>query len=327
MDKMIFLNVGWMSEYSGRRQKIEGGGKYVKIHGYGHEMLNFKAFGGKMYGTAVTPHYGAINLRKLGAAKGAEFVDGVLVVWVAKSRIVGWYKDARVYRLSQLPPKGSGRWYKGKPIKFRATAKASGCKVLNPDNRHFPVPRARERTHAMGRYIWYAEGQANKAFRAKVIKYVASGGKISVLAKAQRPKIGGLHQPDPLKRAHVEEAAVLLATKYFEGLDYVVSSVEGDNVGWDLNAIHRQTGVHLRLEAKGFSGGEINVEMTPNEYKMMNKHKSSYRICVGTHCLKKSQRCLAVFAFNDTSHAWVDGNDRWLQIKELKSARLRLANG
>src|SRR5438128_1375943 len=116
MDKMIFLNVGWMPTYSGPG-KITGGGKYVTIHGYGHEMLNFKAFAGKMYGTAAVPRYGAIRLERLGAAKGAEFVDGVLVLWVAKSHIVGWYKNARVYRRSQPPPKNSGRSYKGDPIR------------------------------------------------------------------------------------------------------------------------------------------------------------------------------------------------------------------
>jgi hypothetical protein len=72
MDKMIFLNVGWMSEYSGPG-KITGGGKAVAIQGYGHEMLNFKPFAGRMYGTAVTPGYGDIKLEKLRAAKGSDF--------------------------------------------------------------------------------------------------------------------------------------------------------------------------------------------------------------------------------------------------------------
>jgi hypothetical protein len=153
MEKVIFLNVGWMSKYSGPGP-ITGGGKYVTTHGYGHEMLNFKAFAGKMYGTAVVPHYGALNLGKLGAAQVAEFIDGVLVVWVAQSRIVGWYKNARLYRRSQPPPKNSSRSYKGKPIRYLATAKASNCRLLNPDERHFWVPRARERKKAMGRYVW-----------------------------------------------------------------------------------------------------------------------------------------------------------------------------
>lgn len=327
METMIFLNVGWMSEYSGPGQ-ISGGGKYVTIHGYGHEMMNFKPFAGKMYGTAVVPRYGAIKLEKLGAAKGAEFVDGVLVVWVAKSLIVGWYRNARVYRRSQPPPKNSGRSYKGDPIGYRASAAASDCTRLDPDDRHFRVRRAREREQAMGRYIWYAEGASNRAFRAKVLKYVAAGGNISVLAKSKRPRLGGsAHPPDPQKKAKVEQAAIDLATQHFKKFDYVVTSVEGDNVGWDLNAIHPKTDLLLRLEVKGLSGGEINIEMTPNEYNMMKKHKQTYRICFGTNCLKKSQRRLSVFAYNDTFGSWADGGDRPLQIREVKSARIRLLNG
>ena len=70
MNKMIFMNVGWMSDYSGPGQ-ISGGGKYVTVHGYGHEMMNFKPFIGRMYGTAVVPHYGSVRLEKLGGAKNA----------------------------------------------------------------------------------------------------------------------------------------------------------------------------------------------------------------------------------------------------------------
>jgi len=72
MDKMIFLNVGWMSKYSGPG-KITGGGKAVAIQGYGHEMLNFKPFAGRMYGTAVTPGYGDIKLEKLGCSQRIRF--------------------------------------------------------------------------------------------------------------------------------------------------------------------------------------------------------------------------------------------------------------
>jgi hypothetical protein len=328
MEKLILLNVGWMSKYSGPGE-ITGGGKYVSIHGYGHEMLNFKPFAGRMYGTAVIPRYGEIKLEKLGATQAADFVDGVLVVWVAKSLIVGWYTNARVYRRSQSPPRNSGRSYKGDPISYRITASASDCTRLDADDRHFEVSRARKRKRAMGRYIWYAEGASNRAFRAKLLKYVASGGDISLLGKSKRPKTsgGGAHQPDLHKKAKVELSAIDLATVHFKSLDYWVENVETDNLGWDLNAIHQRTGLLLRLEVKGLSGQGINVELTPNEYKMMKKHRQTFRICVGTDCLKKSRRRLAIFAYNDTSRNWVDGLDRALQISEAKSARLRLLHG
>jgi len=146
-----------------------------------------------------------------------------------------------------------------------------------------------------------------------------------VLGKGKKTKHGGgSHQPDPQRKTKVEQSAIDLTTGHFEKLDYVIETVEGDNVGWDLNAVHSQTGARLRLEVKGLSGGRVNVEMTPNEYKMMKKHKQTYRICVGTNCLEQSHRRLAVFAFNDETRSWVDGGDRSLKITEVKSARLCL---
>jgi hypothetical protein len=324
MDKVIFLNIGWMSKYSGPG-KISGGGKYVKTQGYGHEMLNFKPFDGRMYGTAVVPRHGAIKLERLGALKGEESVDGVIVFWVARSRIVGWYENARVYRLPQPPPKNSGRFYKGKPIRYRVTAAASDCRLLKPDDRHFRVPRAGDRKQAMGRYIWYAEGKSNQAFRAKALKYVRAQGNISAVETAKRTKSArAAHQSDPDKRLRVERSAVELARTHFESLGYRVQSVEQDNLGWDLTAVHEVSQSLLRLEVKGMSGPLINVELTSNEYKMMRKHKRAYRICVGTDCLKKRRRELSVFAYNETSDKWVDGADRTLKISEVQSARLRL---
>lgn len=50
----------------------------------------------------------------------------------------------------------------------------------------------------MGRYSWFAEGKSNSAFRAKVFKYVESGGDTSSLKNGPRRKAGGKpHQADP----------------------------------------------------------------------------------------------------------------------------------
>jgi 5-methylcytosine-specific restriction protein A len=145
MAALLFLNVGEMSKYEGlKSDAITGGGKNVELHGYGGEILNFKKFRGRMYGYAHAPH-DSINVQKLGAQKNEDHADGVLVIWVAKSHIVGWYKNATVFRKVQAPPTNSARTYKGHPIKYNATAKATDCTRIDRDERHFAVPRARER--------------------------------------------------------------------------------------------------------------------------------------------------------------------------------------
>jgi hypothetical protein len=327
MDRVIFINVAWMSRYAGLNgDQIASSHGYVKSHGFGHEMFNFAPIGRKMYGTAPFPH-GSVNVQKLDALKGDDSASGVLVVWVARSVIVGWYKNATVYRHSQVPPKGNGHSYKGKPIGYRAVAAEQDCKlILPPDARVFPVPRAWQRKHAMGRYTWFAEGEPNRAFREKVGKYITAEGDISAVKVSRRqPRKSAVapHQPDPQKRTQVERAAVDRVTKYFESMKYDVSDVGRDNLGWDLNAHHRVTGSDLKLEVKGLSGSGSIVELTPNEYAMMSKHRGNYRICVARGCLDRKPE-LAVFAYNEAADSWTDESDRPLRIKRMTAARLQL---
>ncbi len=175
----------------------------------------------------------------------------------------------------------------------------------------------------MGRYLWYAEGPTNRTLRDQVREYVETGGAWTGRKERKKSSGGSAHQQDPLKRMRVERSAIMLTKRHFKNLRYNTKSVEADNVGWDLDAVHRETALHLRLEVKGLSGRNVAVEMTPREYQMMRKYKQSYRVCVVTDCLQKRQRVLSVFAYNLAAHAWTDGNDRPLVIQELKSARLR----
>jgi hypothetical protein len=176
MQPMIFLNISWMARYQGlSNDTISGGFGYVALHGYGSEIFNFKSYRGKMYGFARAPH-NSIRLEKLGGVKGATSVSGVLVVWVAKSRIVGWYENATVFRSAQLPPPRAMRIFKGHQIKFNVVAQKEDCKLLDPDARLFAIPRSKKRADAMGRYLWYAEGHRNRLFRNRVRTYIANGG-------------------------------------------------------------------------------------------------------------------------------------------------------
>ena len=101
-------------------------------------------------------------------------------------------------------------------------------------------------------------------------------------------------QPDPFLRKKVEDIAVEETTRYFTSEGYVVDSVEKDNVGWDLEAVHGK--VKLRLEVKGLSGPDICVELTPNEYAKMQEYCDSYQLCVVTSALTNPQ--LTVFVYD-----------------------------
>ena len=131
MNRMIFLNIGWMENYQGLGDdSIAGGGSFVQRYNESRdadscppcEIRNFQPYEGYMYGfVRVTGRIAACSIRieRLGASRSDDFIDGVLVVWVAKSPsdgtvIVGWFKNATVYRDCQLPPEGSGRKREGR---------------------------------------------------------------------------------------------------------------------------------------------------------------------------------------------------------------------
>lgn len=113
MRPIFFCNIGWMSRYEGldgKPDKIVGGGRWVAEHGNGGEVCNFlKCPDGHFYGHVETikgDHDRKLNLSSLdGAAR--DWVAGVDVVWTATDpdqrgrRVVGWYRNATVYRERQ----------------------------------------------------------------------------------------------------------------------------------------------------------------------------------------------------------------------------------
>ncbi len=99
--RILFCNVGWMRDYNGiKGDSIERGGSY-NDDATGHEVCNFSIVRGKVYGY-VQPT-GQIKIEKIGASKKDHSVSGVTVIWTAGpetggTAVVGWYKNATVYR-------------------------------------------------------------------------------------------------------------------------------------------------------------------------------------------------------------------------------------
>ncbi|HEY88728.1 MAG TPA: hypothetical protein G4N98_03215 [Thermoflexia bacterium] len=183
MNRMIFLNIGWMENYQGLEDDhIASGGSFVRQYNNGEtddyppcEIRNFQPYEGYMYGF-VRITRGSIRLERQGASPKNNSADGILVVWVAKSPsdgtvIVGWFKNATVYRNHQLPPKGSRRKREGRhEWGYRVSAKEEDCELLPIERRVFEVPRGGK--GAMGQSnVWYVE--VNSDFRQEVRDYIA----------------------------------------------------------------------------------------------------------------------------------------------------------
>ncbi len=74
----------------------------------------------------------------------------------------------------------------------------------------------------------------------------------------------------------VEKAAIQTVRAFYEQAGYAVDDVQKDNMGWDLEA--RNENDELFIEVKGLSGEQLVVEVTPNEYKMLRRHRRKYRL-------------------------------------------------
>jgi hypothetical protein len=151
----IVFRVCWMQLYDGLNgDECVGGGQYIEQHDFGGEIFNFRPYKGSMYGYVQPPGRGHFNDRKirierLGARKNDQSIDGILVAWAARNPylggtyVVGWYKDAAIFRSWQEPPQGSNRTYKKEPLGYYSKAKQNNCVLLPVEKRLFQIPRGR----------------------------------------------------------------------------------------------------------------------------------------------------------------------------------------
>ncbi|SFE10180.1 DUF3883 domain-containing protein [Methylobacterium sp. 13MFTsu3.1M2] len=325
---MVFVNIGWMKNYAGATADDQpvGGHGYLKDGNIGHEVFNFKPLRDSVYG--YVPRAARINLKNLGGATSDESIAPVTVVWIArnpsnkKTYIVGWYKNATVFRNNDHIKLTRER---GFDVVYQITAPADDATLLSVDRRQFIIPTEKAEGNLGQSPVWYG---GKDEFRARVAAYIAAGGVFTATKKGGSK--GPKRQTDPELRKQIELAAVRHATAYYESIDggsQVVDSVEKDGVGWDLN-VTAPTGALLKVEVKGLSGRDLVVELTPNEYKKMKslEHRAQYVVYVVTEALTTSARS-HVFRHNAEASkggklVWATLDGRMLEIVEIMAARL-----
>ena len=298
--------------------QLKGGGSYVAEKGYGHEVCNFAPTNNTLYGYVQPPGV-QIDIDRLGASTDDKFLEGVTVVWTAKrptggTVVVGWYKDATVFREYQKFSKApavqqqdgiSGYWIK---------APLSSAKLLPIDERVLEIPR--QVRGGMGQAnIWYADKPESAPIVRCVLELVNGKRAKSVAVKGLKGK------QDQERKAEIEKSAIRLCCEHFEGLSYSVDSVEKDNVGWDLEATSGETS--LQIEVKGLSGSTLALELTPNEYKAFAERSESYRLAVVRNALESPE--LIICRYSKERNIWVvDNKDNMSILIETKqSASIR----
>jgi hypothetical protein len=314
-----------MTNYTGLRSDatITGGGKWVAEHGTGFEVCNFSRENETQLGFVRSPS-NTIAIERLGASKGDESVDGITVVWTARrpgggTYVVGWYRNATVYRDEQAVPGRGYRLHRGNHITaFNVEAPSSDVTLLAEDARTLAVPRAKAVKGGMGQSnIWYADDVATRGFVADVTRLIEHGD-------AKQPgRKRGKFTPDMAHISRVETAACGIVWRHFDELGYTIKSVEKDNLGWDFEA--SLGAITLLIEVKGLSGAQRRVEVTPNEYKALKATDQAYRLAIVSEALSKAPR-LTVVQFDPRAKAWlVQGDPRGsVNINVIEAARITI---
>lgn len=167
---IIFFGVGWMKAYKGMKNDvIKHGGAFVEKNGFGHECYNFLKSDERYYGY-VEHNNAEIHIEKIGADKNAGAIDGVTVVWFAKNPsrgglwIVGWYKNATVYRAKEgMPVPDEVMALRDKKEVNTYCVTAEEGVLLDEEERRFPISGIRRAR------IWYG---GDDTTRDTIKKYI-----------------------------------------------------------------------------------------------------------------------------------------------------------
>lgn len=343
--RILVCNVGWMARYQGLRGQpdaIVGGGKWVVQNKHGHESCNFLSTpSGEVFGhfeTIKGETDRAVSIKKLGASDDAKYIEHIDVVWVATSpngegrRVIGYYRDATVYRQRQRHGHFPTRQHKQDQTRsYMVSAKAANVRCLALEERTIELGRP---PGWIGQANWWfpelSEHPKVPAFIAEVRALLANHSTLPANDSSARNK--RQLPTDPHRNALVEESAINMVTKHYVG--YEVRSVEKDNVGWDLEIYQKgllASGADpfYRIEVKGLSGPRAVVGVTPNEYRCIKKHMAgnlpTYRVAIVTLALSTPK--LLIILYDQARKAWIDEIEKKpveLQVAEKTAAILSL---
>ncbi|MGN4989909.1 HNH endonuclease [Aeromonas sp. 97A] len=172
--KFLFCNVGWMSRYDGiEDDTLERGGAYNEDD-IGHEVCNFTIVGDQVFGY-VRPT-GQIKLENLGASKDDDSIDNVLVIWTAGpdaggTAVIGWYKNATVFRREQTLNVVSTKHKSNEINIFRIQAHKDNVTLLPMWQRSLMIPRAVKGGIGQSN-IWYANTKESEEYTRPIFEFI-----------------------------------------------------------------------------------------------------------------------------------------------------------
>ncbi len=194
--KMVLFRLQWMEDYKGFKNIDKPTFKYVSDGGNPHEAFNFKVESdGCHYGYAPVSGGNRISIERLGDVDqdedGREYVDGVTVVWTTRHPsggmvVVGWYKNARVYRDQQYCPEQINRF---KNALYRVSANAGDVFFLETEKRDRELLKGLGITWKQATPFYISEKKKFSKMERELWKLVQGKTGQSVSKKRKKPAI------------------------------------------------------------------------------------------------------------------------------------------
>ena len=290
IEQVIFARVGHSVFYGSTGELVRplGGGAYNQTE-TGHEAYNFCPHKGRVYGYFQPQmRSNELNLRRLGAKNGAKYLDNCIVIWIARGRIVGWYRDARVFSMAQDPDAelSSNR----NNFKYYCVAPRNQAVLLPTASRAFPI--AQNKKGAFGRSnIRYPSDQycqpAFKPWMKSALQWIESyigdnlledpnaeaGEDIKlVIAGLLAKEPGQGMMPNSAARKAVEERAMFLAEQHYKKRYNVLRQGKP----YDLCCKPKNDKKNLLyVEVKGSTLPLTKIILTKNEVAFNKKRQSN----------------------------------------------------
>ncbi|WP_188666606.1 protein NO VEIN domain-containing protein [Terasakiella brassicae] len=312
--KMVLFRLQWMEDYKGFENIDKPTFEHLFDGSDPHEAFNFQVENdGCHYGFARISKGDSIHIERLGEVdqddKGHQYVDGVTVIWTAKHPsggmvVVGWYRNARVYRDEQYCPDEINRPFKGDAW-YRVSANAGDVFFLETELRDKELLKGLGDTWKQARPFYISEKKKFSKMERKLWKLAQGKTGVSVSKKRKKPVI------NQERKKEVEEGAIKLVTDEFEKRHYTVESFEDRNVGYDLQAISQDGQEILCIEVKGHGIDTVTADFTFNEYDAITEHQKSqfnqgeYVICIVTSVSRPGMK-LHEFRYDKKRKGWFD---------------------
>jgi len=306
--KILFARVGWMTNYSGPQPddpRPVDGGAYNDQRRSGSELFNFARIeerGSKdtLYGFVSPPKRGKhqINLRRIDAGSNGDSLAGVMVIFVAHQKIVGWYRNATVLRTWDEDPTGKRVWtQRGQPLSalYNLHVSAGSAVLLPTAVREHEIPSGRNGFgQANVRYAYNASLElALFSWMQKAIEYVNGyagenlltnpTANIEAKVTEELEKSAGF-QSNPAIRKAVEDHAMKRVEQHYRRRLYSVRNTSKTNP-YDLCCEKKVGRDRIYVEVKGTQTSGHTISLTHNEVKLARDARKKVDLCV-VHSIK-----------------------------------------